>query len=89
MGIGEAAIPTLHAAALEPQLFASVQLRRMIPSWVEVVRSPETVNQLVNTVHGALKVYDLPDLTQLCGKGKVGIEESVNTLGQPARKLRE
>ncbi len=62
IGIGEAGPPALHAAALEPDLFASVRLERTITSWSDVVRTPVTSNQLVNTVHGVLRTYDLPDL---------------------------
>ncbi|WP_417381012.1 alpha/beta hydrolase family protein [Gimesia sp.] len=71
--IGETAIPALHAAALEPGLFSKVNLSQMITSWGEVVKTPETQNQLINTVHGALKVYDLPNLIQLAGREKVQV----------------
>jgi hypothetical protein len=59
---GEAAIPALHAAALEPSRFESVHLKRMIRSWAEVVAAPESVNPLVNSVHGALRQYHQPQL---------------------------
>lgn len=64
---GEAAIPALHAAALQSDRYASVRLRNMIRSWVEIVRAPETMNQAVNVVHGALRHYDLPELIELAG----------------------
>ncbi|WP_339731179.1 prolyl oligopeptidase family serine peptidase [uncultured Gimesia sp.] len=73
--IGETAIPALHAAALEPDLFSKVNLSQMIPSWGEVVKTPETQNQLINTVHGALKVYDLPELIKLAGDTKVKVTQ--------------
>ncbi len=76
---GEAAIPALHAAALEPSRFESVHLKRMIRSWAEIVAVLECVNQLVNTVHGALRHYDLPDLVELTGESLVRIEESSRT----------
>jgi cephalosporin-C deacetylase-like acetyl esterase len=79
---GESAIPALHAAALAPKLFASVQLRRMVPSWDSVVRTVETKNQLTNTVHGALAVYDLPDLVRLAGSG-VSVQDPVDAMGEP------
>ena len=82
-GIGEAAIPTLHAAALDPSLFDSVRIEGMIRSWTEVVGAKETRNQLVNTVHGALRVYDLPDLIDLADKDKVTVRNSVDALGNP------
>jgi len=43
-------------------LFASVRLERSLESWSDVVNAPVTYDQLVNTVHGALQSYDLPDL---------------------------
>jgi len=78
---GEAAIPALHAAALEPSQFESIHLMGMIRSWAEIVAAPENKNQLVNAVHGSLRHYDLPDLVVLAGKGSVKIEESVDASG--------
>lgn len=83
VAVGEAAIPALVAAALEPGRFASVRLRNMIRSWVEIVRTPENLNQAANVVHGALKHYDLPDLVELAGANKVRVEEPVDVLGNP------
>lgn len=80
---GEAAIPVLHAAALDPARFESVRLKGMIRSWAEVVAAPESKNQLVNAVHGVLRHYDLPDLIELAGKDRVNIEHSVNATGEP------
>jgi dienelactone hydrolase len=65
IGVGEAAIPALHAAALAPERFRQIKLQKMIRSWTEVARAPEHYNQLVNAVHGALRHYDLPDLVKL------------------------
>jgi hypothetical protein len=62
VAIGQAGPPALHAAALEPGLFASVTLKDSLTSWAEVVRTPLAKHQFVNVVHGALAVYDLPDL---------------------------
>ena len=59
---GETGVAALHAAALEPQLLASLRLERSLTSWSEVVRTPLAKNQNVNTVFGALRAYDLPDL---------------------------
>jgi len=67
VAVGEAGPPALHAAALEPDMFASVKLFRSLRSWVDVVRTPVTVNQRVNVVHGALTAYDLPDLVAVLG----------------------
>ena len=83
MATGEAAIPALHAGALESSRFESVRLKGMIRSWADLVASPENLNQLVNTVHGALRHYDLPDLVNMAGDDTVKIEESVNATGLP------
>ena len=37
VAVGNIGIPALHAAALEPGLFHSVKLRRMLISWANVV----------------------------------------------------
>jgi dienelactone hydrolase len=79
---GEAAIPALHAAALDPSRFENVLLKGMIRSWAEVVAAPESFNQLVNSVHGALRRYDLPDLVELAGNGRVKVEQPVDASGR-------
>ena len=84
VGIGQAGLPALHAAALEPDLFASLTLRRTLSSWAEVVRTPTAASQLPTVVHGALKTYDLPDLVASLGSGKVRIENPANALGANA-----
>ncbi|MCB1231113.1 MAG: acetylxylan esterase [Verrucomicrobiae bacterium] len=61
----------LHAAALEPELFESVTLHGGILSWEEVIDSREPIPQWHNVVHGALRHYDLPDLIELIGEGRV------------------
>ncbi len=47
VGTGEAGPAALHAAALEPDLFSSLELRRSLVSWSNVVKTEVTVNQLV------------------------------------------
>jgi hypothetical protein len=64
---GEAAIPALHAVALEPALFGKVHLSSSIISWTEVVESPIVRKQQSNLVFGALREYDLPMLRTLLG----------------------
>ena len=75
VGVGQAGIVALHAAALHPELFSSVTLRKTPRDWASVVRQKTAVGQLDSTVHGALTVYDLPDLVRLTGKDKVRFEE--------------
>jgi hypothetical protein len=79
---GNVCVPALHAAALEPDLFGSVKLVRGLSSWSNVIESGISVNQFVNTVHGALKVYDLPDLAETLGD-KLTIEEPLNAMSKP------
>jgi len=76
---GVAGPPALHAAALEPDLFSSVRLERSLQSWSSVVRTPETVRQYENTVHGALRVYDLPDLLASLGAKADVVEPTAPT----------
>lgn len=83
MAFGELVPPALHAAALEPQLFSSVRLERGLVSWSNVVQSVVTIDQLVNTVHGALKVYDLPDLARCVPAEKLEIVDPRNAQGEP------
>jgi len=68
IAIGEAAIPTLHAAALEPDLFGDVRISGSIDSWTKLVESPIVRNQQSNLVFGALREYDLPMLRTLLGE---------------------
>ncbi len=68
LAIGEAAIPALHAAALDRAAYKSTTLQEMIPSWESLVGATEAVDQSVNTVHGVLRRYDLPDLRRMIGK---------------------
>ncbi len=82
IAIGEAAIPALHAAALDRDAFTSITLRQMIPSWQSLMVSDETFDQLVNTVHGVLKHYDLPELIELAGKDRVTLIELVDGMGR-------
>ena len=82
-GVGRVGPAVLHAAALEPQLFDSVCLRQSVRSWSDVVRTPLARHQLVNAVHGALRVYDLPDLAATLPAAKLSIEEPLDPTGQP------
>ncbi len=50
-----------------PSLYASVTLHSTIRTWSDIVRAKEPKDRLLNTVHGALEFYDLPDLVKLAG----------------------
>ncbi len=84
IGVGEAAIPALHAAAFVPDRFHKVKLKQTIRSWTDVVSAPEHYNQLVNSVHGVLWHYDLPDLVKLT-KAEVSNPVDVNWRSQIAK----
>jgi hypothetical protein len=85
VAVGNIGVPALHAAALEPQLFSSVRIVRALGEWANVIECRIHEDQLVNAVHGALAVYDLPDLVDLIGS-KVTIEERLDALGAPRKK---
>ncbi len=82
IAVGNVTIPALHAAALEPELFSSVQLTGMLISWSNVIELGRSINQQLNAVQGALTTYDLPDLTATLGDELI-IKEPVDALGQP------
>ena len=83
---GEAGIPALHAAALEPQLFASTRLERTLRTWTDVISTSRTRNQQANTVSGALRFYDLPDLVSTLPGNKLVLHEPVDAAGQVEKK---
>ncbi len=74
VAVGHASVPALHAAAFAPDLFASVTLKDPLEAWSPVVSQPVPAGQLTSTVHGALQVYDLPDLVRIVGPEKVRID---------------
>jgi dienelactone hydrolase len=84
VSVGRTGPPALHAAALEPGLFASLTLRSCLVSWSQVVRTPLARNQLENVVHGALRAYDLPDLLASLPAAKVKIADPLDAAERPA-----
>ena len=83
VGIGEAGPAALHAAAVEPALFASLELRRSLVSRSNLIQTEVPVNQLVNTVHASLQKYDLPDLLKSLSGMKVTVVEPTDSAGEP------
>jgi len=79
---GNTGVAALHAAAFEPDLFESVELRGCIQSWDGVISARPPMNQLVNAVHGALEHYDLPDLAATLGD-KLTVTDPVDAQGTP------
>jgi hypothetical protein len=74
VAVGRTSIPALHAAALAPELFASVTLKDSVQAWSPIVGQSVPAGQLTSTVHGALAVYDLPDLMRVIGQAKIRSE---------------
>jgi len=81
VAVGNVGVPALHAAALEPDLFASVKLVRTLKSWSNVIHSHTSHNQLTNAVHGALQNYDLTDLADTLGR-KLTVQHPLDALEQ-------
>lgn len=75
VGTGQAGVIALHAAALRPDLFTSVTLRDTPKDWSSLVAVNAPGGHLDSAVHGALEVYDLPDLVKLAGADKVRFED--------------
>lgn len=75
IAVGQAGVPALHAAALEPQLFGRVRLCETIRSWSDVVETHVAVKQQANLVFGALRHYDLPNLVASLPPKKLMIED--------------
>jgi len=85
IAMGHVSIPALHAAALEPGLFGSVKLVKPLVSWSNVIEMGQSRNQLVNTVHGALTLYDLPDLAAPLDD-KLTVEQPIDAMGEAITK---
>ncbi len=62
-----ATVAALHAAALEEDMYHKVTLKKGLHTWKNVVNKGDSKNQLMNTVHGALRLYDLDNLYDLLG----------------------
>jgi len=75
VAVGQTGIVALHAAALHPEMFASVTLRQTPKDWASVVGDPHASGQLEAVIHGVLKSWDLPDLVRLAGQDKVRFED--------------
>jgi len=58
----------------------TLHMDQTLASWQYAVHQRPTYNQLINTVHGALRSYDLPDLTALL-KHKLTITRPLDAQG--------
>jgi hypothetical protein len=83
--VGAGGVPALHAAALEPDLFGQVEIRKSLISYAHLIQSGISRNQLQSLVHGALKVYDLPELAGTLA-GRVTITEPVDAMGEVVKE---
>ena len=81
-GLSEGCIPVLHAAVLEKDSFKHVTLERCLVSWTNTVENGEdSRTPLTSTVHGALKVYDLPEMrAYLENAGKLTLRSTKTAL---------
>ena len=75
VAVGQSGIVALHAAALYPDLFETVTLKQTPRDWTSIVGERVPKGVLDSVVHGALTVYDLPDLVRLAGEKKVRWED--------------
>jgi len=82
VAVGHVGVPALHAAALEPNLFAKVKLSQTLVSWAGVIHCRVTVNQYVNVVQGALMEYDLPNLRAVLGDRLI-LDQPLDAMGRP------
>jgi cephalosporin-C deacetylase-like acetyl esterase len=82
VGVGNVGIVALHAAALQPDRFASVTLRDTPQDWASLVGKSMPEGRLTTAVHSVLEVYDLPDLEKLAGGDKVRRSEAEESVGQ-------
>jgi len=64
---GRIGVAALHAAALAPDAFAGLRLQATLRTWTALVGEPTRPDYLPTLVHGALKLYDLPDLARSLG----------------------
>ena len=83
--VGNVGIPALHAAALEPGLFETVKLSRMLTSWSNMIHNKLNKGLATYVVHGALAHYDLPDLAATLGE-KITLDEPVDAVGNVIQK---
>ena len=70
---GELVAPAMHAAALEPDLFASASFHGGAKwhSWLPILEDPSPTSHIHTLVRGALPHYDLTDLMRLIPNAKL------------------
>lgn len=70
------------AGFLEPELFDRVTVRKGLQSWTQLAQTPLSSNQIPNTIHGILRVVDLPELEQRMGD-RLTIEQPHDARDRP------
>jgi hypothetical protein len=77
IAVNEASIPALHAEFCEPETFDLLTVVNTLVSWTNMVENGGySTTPFASVVHGALQVYDLPDLrTALEKAGKLTVSE--------------
>ncbi len=68
---GELVPAALHAAAISPELFDSVQVHGGLQEWQSLMDDPQANGHIHNLVHGVMAHYDLSDLAALIPEGKL------------------
>lgn len=82
IAVGATGPVALHAAALDPRI-TRLTLDKSLVSWLNVVETPISHNQLTSVVPGALRVYDLPDLAALLAPRPLTIRAAVDAQQHP------
>jgi hypothetical protein len=59
-----------HAAFLDPRI-AKTEITQSIKSYREYIRNPMQRDMFTNVIPGVLKYYDLKDLVEKAGKGRI------------------
>ncbi len=63
IAVNEATIPALHAEFCEPETFGHLTVINTLVSWTNMVENGGySTTPLASVVHGALQIYDLPEL---------------------------
>ena len=62
---GEVGPAALHAGYLEPELIQKGEIKDSLESWKSLMNAKNASRQIHQAVHGALKYYDVPQLTKL------------------------
>ena len=84
IGAGHAGPAVLHAAALERDLYAQVEVRRTLDTWSSVAGDRQGCGaMLLTAVHGALKVSDLPDLRRVIGEKQLTVVDPRDSQHEP------